>query len=173
MHAISLITLLTATAASASASTVPAHRQRQSGVNTDVIPKSFGVTAGQGKDTVQVGSCIGAKNALIPCYCPPEPNSPDFLGKLTTALTNGFIFSKEQVAIPITLDKFNDGSDTSPETNKLRATAMIQVLQNFNLTTQGVGCPGVAVPVLNQMQQTGVLAARDVPVDGGDFSENA
>ncbi|KAH6615729.1 hypothetical protein B0J18DRAFT_353872, partial [Chaetomium sp. MPI-SDFR-AT-0129] len=113
MHPISLITLLTASAVSVSASSVPTHHQRQSSVNTEVIPKSFGVTAGQGKDTVQVGSCIGAKNALIPCYCPPAPNSPEFLNKLTTALTNGFIFSKDQVAMPITLDKFNDGSDTS------------------------------------------------------------
>jgi hypothetical protein len=39
---------------------------------------------------------------------------------------------------------------------------MIQVMQNFNLTTQGVGCPGVSAPVLGVMQQTGQI--------GGDAS---
>ncbi|KAH6623475.1 hypothetical protein F5144DRAFT_496386 [Chaetomium tenue] len=154
MHPVSLFALLTA---SASASITPV-TPRQSAVNQNVIPKSFGVTAGQGKDQVQVGSCSGANNKLIPCYCPPAPDSPEFLSKLAKALTDGFIFSKEQVAIPITLEKFNDDSDTSVDTTKLRATAMIQVMQNFNLTTQGVGCPGVSVPVLGQMQQTGILA---------------
>ncbi|KAK3290776.1 uncharacterized protein B0H64DRAFT_378557 [Chaetomium fimeti] len=151
MHPVSLIALF---AASASASVTP----RQSAVNQNVIPKSFGVTAGEGKDQVQVGSCTGANNKLIPCFCPPAPDSPEFLSKLSKALTDGFIFSKEQVALPITLDKFNDDSDTSVETTKLRATAMIQVMQNFNMTTQGVGCPGVAVPALGKMQQTGILA---------------
>ncbi|KAH6847412.1 hypothetical protein B0I37DRAFT_144555 [Chaetomium sp. MPI-CAGE-AT-0009] len=151
MHPVSLIALLTA---SASASVMP----RQSAVNQNVIPKSFGVTAGVGKDQVQVGSCTGANNALIPCFCPPAPDSPEFLSKLSKALADGFIFSKKQVDVPITLEKFNDDSDTSAETNKLRATAMIQVMQNFNLTTQGVGCPGVSVPVLGKMQQTGIMA---------------
>jgi hypothetical protein len=115
------------------------------------------VTAGQGRDKVQVGSCTGANDKPIPCYCPPAPDSPEFLSKLAKALTDGFIFSREQVALPITLAKFNDGSDTSVETNKLRATAMIQVMQNFNLTQQGVGCPGVSAPVLGKMQLTGKI----------------
>ncbi|KAK3897687.1 hypothetical protein C8A05DRAFT_38742 [Staphylotrichum tortipilum] len=149
MHPVSLLALLTSTA---SAATI---HPRQSTVNQAVIPKSFGVTAGAGRDTIQVGSCVGANNKPIPCFCPPAPNSPDFLGKLTKALTDGFIFSRAQVAIPITLAKFNDAADTSVETNKLRATAMIQVLQNFNLTQQGVGCPGVSAPVLGVMQTTG------------------
>jgi hypothetical protein len=127
-----------------------------------VIPTSFGVTAGAGKDKIQAGACTGANDKPIPCYCPPAPNSPDFLQKLTKALSDGFIFSKEQVAIPITLAKFNDAADTSIETQKLRGTAMIQVMQNFNMTTQGVGCPGVSVPVLSKMQLTGVV--------GGDTS---
>jgi hypothetical protein len=150
MHPISLLALLTA---SASASVTP----RQGTVNRDVIPKSFGVTAGQGRDKVQVGSCTGANDKPIPCYCPPAPDSPEFLSKLAKALTDGFIFNREQVALPITLAKFNDGSDTSVETNKLRATAMIQVMQNFNLTQQGVGCPGVSAPVLGKMQLTGKI----------------
>lgn len=145
-------------AVAASAAATP----RQGGVNQNVIPKSFGVKAGEGKDKIQPGSCVGAKDKPIPCYCPPAPDSPEFLQKLTKALTDGFIFSKDQVALPITLDKFNDESDTSVPTQKLRATAMIQVMQNFNLTTQGVGCPGVAVPVLGKMQQTGEV--------GGDTS---
>ncbi len=149
MHPVSLLALLAA--AGASAGVTP----RQSAVNQAVIPKSFGVTAGQGRDQVQVGSCTGANNKLIPCYCPPAPNSPDFLGKLSKALTAGFIFSKEQVALPITLAEFNNAGDTSIDTNKRRATAMIQVLQNFNLTIQGVGCPGVSAPVLGIMQLTG------------------
>jgi hypothetical protein len=155
MHPISLLALLTA---SASATSSP----RQGAVNPNVIPKSFGITAGEGRDKIQVGSCTGANNKPIPCFCPPAPNSPEFLRKLTKALTDGFIFSREQVALPITLAKFNDASDTSPGTNKLRATAMIQVMQNFNLTTQGVGCPGVSAPVLGVMQQTGQI--------GGDAS---
>ncbi|EAQ83350.1 predicted protein [Chaetomium globosum CBS 148.51] len=109
MHPVSLFALLTA---SASASVTPV-TPRQSAVNQNVIPKSFGVTAGQGKDQVQVGSCSGANNKLIPCYCPPAPDSPEFLSKLAKALADGFIFSKEQVAVPITLEKFNDDSDTS------------------------------------------------------------
>jgi len=149
MHTVSLLALLASTA---SAATI---HPRQSTVNQAVIPKSFGVTAGQGRDAIQVGSCTGANNKPIPCFCPPAPNSPDFLGKLTKALTDGFIFSRAQVAIPITLAKFNDAADTSVETNKLRATAMIQVLQNFNLTQQGVGCPGVSAPLLGVMQLTG------------------
>ena len=148
MHPVSLVALL---AASASAAVAP----RQGTVNQAVIPKSFGITAGQGRDTVQIGSCIGANNKLIPCFCPPAPNSPEFLSKLTRALTDGFIFSRAQVEIPISLADFNDAADTSIDTNKRRATAMIQVLQNFNLTRQGVGCPGVSAPVLGVMQLTG------------------
>jgi hypothetical protein len=152
MHPVSLIALLTASA-SASAST------RQSApVNQNVIPKTFGVTAREGKDKIQVGSCLGANNALIPCYCPPAPDSPEFLTKLAKAPVDGFIFSKAQVALPSTLAKFNNESDRSAETNKLRATAMIEVMQNYNMTTQGVGCPGVSFPVLGRMQQTGIVA---------------
>jgi hypothetical protein len=155
MHPVSLVALL---AASASAAVAPRQNSSSSSVNQNVIPKSFGITAGQGKDEVQPGACTGANKKPIPCYCPPAPTDPDFLSKLTQALTKGFIFSKEQVAIPITLDKFNDESDKSVGTQKLRATAMIQVMQNFNMTTQGVGCPGVAVPVLSKMQQTGQIS---------------
>ncbi|KAL2131077.1 hypothetical protein VTI74DRAFT_5573 [Chaetomium olivicolor] len=156
MHPIRLLFLLTTTA---SAAVTP---RQASSVNQNVIPKSFGVTAGQGRDQVQKGACTGANNKPIPCYCPPAPDSPEFLAKLTKALTDGFIFSKAQVAIPISLEKFNDEADKSVETQKLRATAMIQVMQNFNGTTQGVGCPGVSVPLLGKMQQTGVV--------GGDTS---
>jgi hypothetical protein len=60
-----------------------------SSVNQNVIPKSFGVTAGQGKDQVQAGTCTGANSKPIPCYCPPAPTDPDFLGKLTQALPKG------------------------------------------------------------------------------------
>jgi hypothetical protein len=151
MHPVSLLALLTA---SASASVTP---RQGSTINQNVIPKSFGVTAGQGRDKVQVGSCTGANDKPIPCYCPPAPDSPEFLSKLAKALTDGFIFSREQVALPISLAKFNDGSDTSVETNKMRATAMIQVMQNFNMTEQGVGCPGVSAPVLGKMQLTGKI----------------
>lgn len=152
-----LVTLLAATA---SAGVAP--RQGGGTVNQSVIPKDFGVKAGDGKDKVQVGSCSTPANKLIPCYCPPAPDSPEFLQKLTKALSDGFILSKEQVLLPITLDKFNDASDTSVPTQKLRATAMIQVMQNFNLTTQGVGCPGASVPILGAMQQSGKI--------GGDTS---
>lgn len=152
MRPLSLLTLLTSRVY-----TSVSPRQLATGVNLNVIPKTFGVTAGEGRDRIQIGSCVGANDTPIPCHCPPAPDSPEFLGKLTKALTDGFIFSREQVALPISLAKFNDESDRSVDTNKLRATAMIEVLQNFNLTTQGVGCPGVSVPVLGVMQQTGQL----------------
>ncbi|SPQ24646.1 514a2993-00e6-4c60-8a52-ab32ff899192 [Thermothielavioides terrestris] len=151
MHPLSLLALLAATVSAAVA-------PRQSAVNPAVVPQSFGVTAGQGRDKVQVGSCTGANNKPIPCFCPPAPHSPEFLSKLSKALRDGFIFS---IPVPISLEKFNDASDMSVDTQKLRATAMIQVLQNFNLTTQGVGCPGASAPVLLKMQQTG-LATRDL-----------
>ncbi|KAL2257103.1 hypothetical protein VTK26DRAFT_649 [Humicola hyalothermophila] len=155
MHLPAVVALFALTASGA----VTRRQGGGSTVNQNVIPKTFGITAGEGRDEIQPGSCRGANDKPIPCYCPPAPDSPEFLEKLTKALTDGFIFSKEQVAIPISLDAFNDESDVSIPTQKLRATAMIQVMQNFNMTTQGVGCPGVAVPVLSQMQLTGKVDA--------------
>ncbi|KAK4131021.1 hypothetical protein BT67DRAFT_445014 [Trichocladium antarcticum] len=149
-----LVALFAATASSA------ATPRQAGGVNQAVIPASFGVTAGDKIPGQE--NCRGANDKPIPCHCPPAPDSPDFLQKLAKALADGFIFSPAQVAIPISLDRFNDAADASVETQKLRATAMIQVMQNLNMTTQGVGCPGVAVPVLSKMQQTGVV--------GGDTS---
>jgi hypothetical protein len=117
-----------------------------------MIPTFFGVTAGQGP---QGDSCTGANGAAIPCNCPPEPNDPAFTGGLLQALTQGF-FPDGSVVTPIDLARFNDASDTSEQTNRERATAMVQVMQS--LTGQkGVGCPGVAYPVLVAQQNTGIV----------------
>lgn len=155
MHPIPLVALLAATASAAA-------RQQASAVNPAVIPKTFGVTAGLGRDKVQRGSCTGANNKPIPCFCPPAPDSPEFLSKLGKALADGFIFSKAQVPIPISLSQFNNAADTSVATQKLRATTMIEVLQNFNLTIRGVGCPGTSAPVLAKMQLTGKVSADTI-----------
>jgi len=62
------------------------------------------------------------------------------------------------VATPINLARFNDASDTSVQTNRDRATAMVQVLQSLS-GNKGQGCPGVAYPVLVNQQRTGVLGS--------------
>ncbi|KAK0721339.1 hypothetical protein B0T21DRAFT_386236 [Apiosordaria backusii] len=149
--------VLSLLAASASAMV---HIPRQGGVNPAVIPQDFGVKAGDGRDTIQVGSCAGANQKPIPCDCPPAPNDPDFLGKLSQGLSQGF-FPDPSVPIPISLTEFNDASDTSIETQKRRGTAMIQVLQSLN-GPKGSGCPGVAAPNLVKLQQTGQIGAGSV-----------
>lgn len=141
-------------ATTASAAATP----RQERINQNLIPPDFGVTAGQGKDQIQPGSCVGANNQPIPCSCPPAPNDPDFLAKLTQALTQGF-FPDESVRIPLTLDEFNDESDTSLDTGRKRATTMIQVIQSID-GQKGLGCPGVSVPALGRMQQSGQVGGN-------------
>lgn len=146
-------------AAAASASTLPAHVPRQGGVNPAVIPQDFGIKAGV-PSTVQPGDCVGANDKLIPCNCPPAPNDPDFLGKLSQGLSQGF-FPDPSVQIPITLEEFNNAADVSVDTQKRRGTAMIQVMQSLR-GTKGVGCPGVAVPNLVKLQQTGTITGGNV-----------
>ncbi|KAK4192145.1 hypothetical protein QBC35DRAFT_447465 [Podospora australis] len=149
--------VLSLLAASASAIV---HVPRQGSVNSAVIPQDFGITAGNGKDTIQVGSCVGANQKLIPCDCPPAPNDPNFLGKLSQGLSQGF-FPDPSVALPISLEKFNDASDMSVATQKQRGTAMIQVLQSLR-GGKGQGCPGVAAPNLVKLQQTGSIGGGSV-----------
>ncbi|KAK0725282.1 hypothetical protein B0H67DRAFT_450405, partial [Lasiosphaeris hirsuta] len=129
-------------------------------INTAVIPASFGVQAGDGRDRVQAGSCTGVNDAPIPCACPPAPTDPVFLASLARALRQGF-FPDPSVASPIDLRRFNDAGDASPQTTADRATAMIQVLQSFS-GTKGQGCPGVSFPALVSQQRSGVF--------GGDGS---
>ncbi|GAB1317644.1 hypothetical protein MFIFM68171_07854 [Madurella fahalii] len=154
---ISALIVLFATTASAAAT------PRQGRINQNLIPPNFGVTAGQGKDQIQPGSCVGANNQPIPCSCPPAPNDADFLAKLTQALTQGF-FPDESVQTPLTLDEFNNESDTSVDTRKKRATAMIQVIQSID-GQKGIGCPGVSVPVLARMQQTGQVGGNTTSIN--------
>ncbi|KAK4231832.1 hypothetical protein QBC38DRAFT_353691 [Podospora fimiseda] len=146
-------------ATAVSATTLPAHVPRQRGVNPAVIPQDFGVQAGV-RSTVQPGDCVGANDKLIPCDCPPAPNDPDFLGKLTQGLSQGF-FPDPSVQIPITLQEFNDASDMSVDTQKRRGTALIQVLQSLR-GPKGSGCPGVAAPNLVKLQQTGSISGGNV-----------
>ncbi|KAK0625397.1 hypothetical protein B0T17DRAFT_492485 [Bombardia bombarda] len=120
-------------------------------VDPQFIPPSFGVVANQGR--VDSVTCTGINGALIPCNCPPARDDAKFLGGLNAALTQGF-FPNPSIKTPITLAKFNDASDKSPNTNKQRATAMIQVMQSLS-GTLGKGCPGVSFPTLINQQRTG------------------
>ncbi|KAK0708689.1 hypothetical protein B0H67DRAFT_590935 [Lasiosphaeris hirsuta] len=115
-------------------------------INTAVIPDDFGI---------QTGSGVGTNGTPIPADCPPAPTDPKFLGGLSQLLTDGF-FPDPSVPAPINLARFNDAGDQSVQTNRDRATAMVQVLQSLS-GTKGVGCPGASVPVLIAQQRTGVV----------------
>ncbi|KAK3347286.1 hypothetical protein B0T25DRAFT_554091 [Lasiosphaeria hispida] len=118
-------------------------------INTAVIPDDFGIQAGSG---------VGANGTPIPRECPPAPSDPAFLGGLSQLLTNGF-FPDPSVPAAIDLERFNDAGDQSVQTNRDRATAMVQVLQSLS-GTKGVGCPGASVPVLIAQQRTGIVVKR-------------
>ncbi|KAK0648702.1 hypothetical protein B0T16DRAFT_287802, partial [Cercophora newfieldiana] len=113
-------------------------------VNTAVIPSNFGI---------QTGSGVGANNVPIPADCPPSPSDPRFLGGLASLLTQGF-FPDPSVPSPIDLERFNNAGDQSEQTNRERATAMVQVMQSIS-GTKGVGCPGASFPVVINQQRTG------------------
>ncbi|KAK3934308.1 hypothetical protein QBC46DRAFT_83320 [Diplogelasinospora grovesii] len=163
MQLTNILTLLTVAGTSfVSAGPVPVARQAGGQVDTSLIPTDFGFKAGDGKDKVQVGSCTGAANKPIPCDCPPAPDNATFIGDLSTALNQGF-FPDPSITVPINLTRFNDKSDTSAQTNRDRATAMVQVLQSLS-GTKGVGCPGAAFPVLIAQQQTGQVGGSTASV---------
>jgi len=124
------------------------------GINLAVIPDSFGIVAGN-RNPQNPSDCIGINNAPIPCTCPPTKDDAKFTDQLFRALSQGF-FPDQSIVAPLTLDEFNDASDTSERTNRNRATAMVQVLQSLS-GKKGVGCPGVSYPVLVQQQKTGVV----------------
>lgn len=83
--------------------------------------------------------------------CPaPGSRDKDFLDKLALSLTQGF-FPDPSVTTPLDLATFNNATDTSDDTARQRATAMIQVLQSLS-GTKGEGCPGASFPVLAALQ---------------------
>jgi hypothetical protein len=75
MYIPSILALLTI----ASASVIPIAR-----IDTSLIPE-FGLQAGL--DPNGSGSCVGANNILIPCFCPPDRNK--FIERVMSAVANG------------------------------------------------------------------------------------
>jgi len=122
------------------------------GVNLDLVPQ-FGVVKGTNANAQQVGSCDGFNgqaSVLIPCFCPPDRDV--FLQRLGQAMADGNVLGE-----PIQFS--NDATDQSEETNRLRATALVVVLQNFN-GTKGVGCPAASAPNFLSQQRTGILSNK-------------
>ncbi len=121
---------------------------RDSAVDPTLVPQ-FGILKGAGANVRQEGSCDGFNGVnavLIPCFCPPDLDV--FLQHLSDAVVAGNVLGQ-----PIQFS--NDATDTSEDTNRARATAMIILLQNFN-GTQGVGCPASSAPNFLSQQKTGI-----------------
>ncbi len=117
-------------------------------IDPALVP-AFGITKGAGANVRQEGSCDGFNGVnavLIPCFCPPDLDV--FLQHLSDAVVAGNVLGQ-----PIQFS--NDATDTSEDTNRARATAMIILLQNFN-GTQGVGCPASSAPNFLSQQKTGI-----------------
>ncbi|TLS21426.1 uncharacterized protein PpBr36_10147 [Pyricularia pennisetigena] len=120
----------------------------RSDLNPDLVP-SFGVIPNTNRDAQQPGSCdgfTGAEIVLIPCSCPPDREV--FLSRLRDAIAVGS-FVDEPVVFS------NDASDDSPATNRVRADAMLVVLQSLS-GVRGVGCPAASAPNFLEMQRSGV-----------------
>ncbi|KAI6382237.1 hypothetical protein MCOR25_000825 [Pyricularia grisea] len=119
-----------------------------SGLNPDLVP-SFGVIPNTNRDAQQPGSCdgfTGTEIVLIPCSCPPDREV--FLSSLRDAIAAGSFVDE-----PISFS--NDAADDSPATNRVRADAMLVVLQSFS-GVRGVGCPAASAPNFLEMQRSGV-----------------
>ncbi|EHA51289.1 hypothetical protein MGG_09742 [Pyricularia oryzae 70-15] len=117
-------------------------------LNPDLVP-SFGVIPNTNRDAQQPGSCdgfTGAEIVLIPCSCPPDRDL--FLSRLRDAIAAGS-FVDEPVSFS------NDAADDSPATNRVRADAMLVVLQSIS-GVRGVGCPAASAPNFLEMQRSGV-----------------
>lgn len=118
-------------------------------LDVSLVPQ-FGVTQGVGKDEIQKNSCTGFNGKLIPCDCPPDRT--EFIFKLENAIKTGSFLGE-----PIIFS--NDASDQSVETNKLRATACIIVLQNQNSRGEkgeGQLCPAASAPNFLAQQDSGI-----------------
>ncbi|CAI6342341.1 unnamed protein product [Periconia digitata] len=129
-------------------------------IDPSLIP-AFGLVAGQ--DPNGSGSCAGANNVLIPCFCPPDRQ--EFVEKVNSAVALGNF-----LGTPVT---FN--IDPLAQSNKDRldhATTSLIVLQSFN-GTRGVGCPAASAPtILNQQKQSANLIGRDLS-DNRELTEDA
>lgn len=119
-------------------------------IDPSLIPDS-GIVAGQ--DPNGSGSCAGANNILIPCFCPPDRQ--EFVEKVNSAVALGNV-----LGTPVT---FNVNPLAQSNKDKLdRATTSLIVLQNFN-GTRGVGCPAASAPtMLNQQKRFANLLGRDL-----------
>lgn len=119
-------------------------------IDPSLIP-AFGVVAGQ--DPNGSGSCAGANDVLIPCFCPPDRQ--EFVEKVTSAVAVGSF-----LGTPVT---FNTDPLAQSYKDKLeRATTSLIILQSFN-GTRGVGCPAASAPViLDQQKQSANLSGRDL-----------
>lgn len=119
-------------------------------IEPSLVP-DFGLIAGQ--DPNGSGSCAGANNILIPCFCPP--NREEFIDKVNSAVASGNF-----LGTPVT---FNVDPLAQSNKDKFdRATTCLIVLQSFN-GTRGVGCPAASAPnILNQQKQFVELLERDI-----------
>ncbi|KAF1964840.1 hypothetical protein BU23DRAFT_491362 [Bimuria novae-zelandiae CBS 107.79] len=119
-------------------------------IDPSLIP-DFGVTAGQ--DPNGSGSCAGANDILIPCFCPPDRE--EFIEKVNLAVT-----SRNFLGTPVTFDV--DPLAQSEKDQFNRATTCLIVLQSFN-GTRGVGCPAASAPtILDQQKHFANLLERDL-----------
>ncbi|PVH90628.1 hypothetical protein DM02DRAFT_420942 [Periconia macrospinosa] len=119
-------------------------------IDPSLIP-DFGLMAGQ--DPNGSGSCAGANNILIPCFCPPDRE--EFIEKVNSAVASGNF-----LGTPVT---FNVNPLAQSNKDKFdRATTCLIVLQSFN-GTRGVGCPAASAPtILNQQKRFANLLERDL-----------
>lgn len=133
MHTSNILSLLVTVG---STSTIP-----NVSIDPTLIP-DFGLRVGQHPDGS--GSCAGADNVLIPCFCPPDRNK--FIEKVNLAVASGSF-----LGTPVTFNV--DPLAQSGEDKFNRATTCLIVLQSFN-GTRGVGCPAVSAPnILSQQNQ--------------------
>lgn len=129
----------------------------------DALLPSYGVVAGTNRNADQ--SCDGinlaGKITLIPCQCPPDRTA--FLGKLSDALAAGKVSVPDACGgihdFPITFSTTAPGNDTAA--NRVRATAALTVLQNFN-GKFGQGCPAVSAPNILSMQGSGLKVDKQL-----------
>lgn len=126
-------------------------------INAALVP-DFGIAPNTNPNARQQGFCDGFApdtNTIvdIPCACPPA--RADFLSALAANVAAG---SVQGTAVAFS----NDYADQSIETNRLRARAMLDTLQNMEAGGQR-GCPEASAPNFAIQHTTGdLLASRDL-----------
>ncbi len=104
-------------------------------IDPTLVP-AFGLVAGI-PSTSQLGSCQGSNDVNIPCSCPQDMGA--FIQRLEQFSSAGNAFG-----IPVTFS--DDVNDMSVATQLDRVNACIVTLQNFDDTSEGVGCPAASAP---------------------------